>query len=95
MKIFSGIRIIDWKIGFIGSWMIFPVWTSLPIPLWLTLFNLIGASYYYIAYIYGAIRLGESGGIKGIFFIPFYGIMETISPHLRVKNKKEFNVICK
>lgn len=94
MKLFSGIRIIDWKIGIIGSWLIFPVWAMFPIPLWLIIFNFIGASYYYVSYIHGAMRLNE-GMAKSMFLIPLYGIMETISPHIIVRNKKEFTVISK
>ena len=94
MKLFAGIRIIDWRLGLSGSWMIFPVWFLLPIPLWLSLFNMIGVSYYMVAYISGAMRL-ESGGLKSMVMIPLYGILEMVSPHIRIGNKKEFNVILK
>lgn len=93
MKLFAGIRIIDWRLGLSGSWMIFPVWFLLPIPLWISLFNMIGASYYMMVYISGAMRL-ESGGLRSMVMIPLYGILEMISPHIRMK-KKEFNVISK
>ena len=94
MKLFAGIRIIDWRLGLSGSWMIFPVWFLLPIPLWLSLFNMTGVSYYMVAYISGAMRL-ESGGLKSMVMIPLYGILEMVSPHIRIGNKKEFNVILK
>ena len=90
MKLFCGLRIIDWKIGIIGSWAIFPIWFLLPIPLYLSFFCLIGLIYYYIAYITGVMWLNDE---RELFKIPLYGIMETIAPHLRVKNKMNFNVI--
>lgn len=94
MKLFAGIRVIDWRLGLSGSWLIFPAWFLLPIPLWLSIFNMIGVSYYMVAYISGAMRL-ESGGTRSMIVIPLYGILEMISPHIRIRNKKEFNVISK
>lgn len=90
MKIFCGLRIVDWKIGIIGSWAIFPIWFLLPVPLYLSLFCLIGLLYYYVAYISGVMWLNDE---SELFKIPLYGIMETVAPHLRVKNKMNFNVI--
>ena len=90
MKIFSGLRIIDWKIGILGSWVVFPIWFTFPIPIYISLFCTIGLVYYYTAYITGAMMINSP---MCMFEIPFYGVMETVSPHLRVKNKLNFNVI--
>lgn len=90
MKLFTLPRIIDWKLGIVGSWAVFPVWFLLPVPLPVSLFCTIGLLYYYVAYISGVMRLKET---YLLFAIPFFGIMETYSPHLFVKNKMDFNVI--
>jgi len=95
IKIFSGLRIIDWKIGIVGSVLIFPLWFYMDLPIWLIFFNSIGAVYYYSAYILGAIQLKSiKDKIKYILLIPIYGIMETLSPHYRSKTNG-FNVINK
>ena len=93
MKLFSGIRIIDWTLGIFGSWVIFPLWFFMPIPLWLILFNFIGASYYYGSYLWGISHLEDwTGKIKGILCIPIYSTMETLSPWIHTNG---FNVIDK
>lgn len=93
MKLFVGIRVIDWKIGIIGSWFIFPLWFFMPIPLWLIAFNLIGSFYYYISYVYGVSKLKSPlEYLTGIVCIPLYSIMETLSPWIKTKG---FNVIDK
>jgi len=95
VKLIAGIRILDWKVGIIGSWAFAPLWFFLPIPLEIKLFGLIGAVYYYIAYIYGAMRLKGFSRLKYIILLPIFSVIETIAPHLRVGNKKEFTVINK
>jgi len=95
VKLFSGIRLIDWKIGFIGSWFVFPLWFFLELPIWLTAFNLIGAAYYYLAYISGALRLKETKDkVIYILLIPFYSLLETSAPWYKSKTNG-FNVIDK
>lgn len=90
MKAFFGLRVLDWKVSLIGSWVAFPVWFLFPIPIYISLFCTIGLVYYYVAYISGIMRVKQT---YLLFAIPLFGIMETVSPHLRVKNKMNFNVI--
>lgn len=90
MKVFFGLRVLDWKLSLIGSWIIFPIWFLFPLPLYISIFCTIGLIYYYTAYVSGAMRLKET---YLLFAIPLFGVMETYSPHLRVKNKLDFNVI--
>lgn len=90
MKLFFGVRVIDWKLSLIGSWVTFPIWFLFQIPLYISLYCSIGLIYYYIAYISGIMRLKEK---HLLFAIPMFGVMETYSPHFRVKNKMDFNVI--
>lgn len=93
--LFSGIRLIDWKIGIIGSWIAFPLWFYMGLPMWLILFNLIGAGYYYIAYLHGVMKLkGIKDKIIYTMLIPFYSVLETIAPHYNPKTNG-FNVIDK
>mgnify|MGYP000589581420 CR=1 FL=1 len=94
VKLFAGLRVLDWKIGITGSWAFAPIWFFLPIPLWLRIFSFIGAIYYYIAYIYGALRLKGKDKIVYILLIPVYSILETLAPHIKTK-KDEFIVISK
>lgn len=90
MKLFFGLRVLDWKLSLIGSWVMFPIWFLFPLPIYISLFCTIGVIYYYIAYVSGIMRLKEK---YLLFAIPVFGIMETYAPHLRVKNKMDFNVI--
>ena len=73
MKIFSGIRIIDWKIGIIGSWLLMPLWFLLQLPIYWVLFNLIGSVYYYSAYIWGVSKIkGFWNTLRYTYLIPFF-----------------------
>ena len=90
MKIFFGLRILDWKLSLIGSWITFPIWFLFQLPIGLSLYCTIGLIYYYVAYVSGIMRLKEK---YLLFVIPMFGVMETYAPHLRVKNKMDFNVI--
>ena len=88
MKLFSGIRIIDWKIGIIGSWLLMPLWFLLQLPIYWVLFNLIGSVYYYSAYIWGVSKIkGFWNTLRYTYLIPLCGIMETVAPHFHSKNK--------
>lgn len=87
-KIFSGIRIIDWKVGVIGSWLLLPFWFLMPLPLWWIIFNTIGMVYYYSAYIQGIIKLGGLEDIiKYVYLIPICSTLENISPYYKTKEK--------
>lgn len=90
MRLFFGLRVLDWRLSIIGSWLTFPIWFLFPIPMYISIFCTIGLVYYYTSYVRGAMRLRET---YYLFAIPLFGIMETFSPHLRVKNKMDFNVI--
>ncbi len=96
MKFVAGIRTLDLTIAIIGSWIIFPLWFFMPIPLWLIAFNMIGAVYYWIAYAYGAFKLNKTikWGILYVFLAPLYSVMETIVPHYS-SSKTHFTVIHK
>lgn len=92
IKAFFGLRVVDWKISIIGSWVTFPIWFLFDLPLAISLFCTIGLAYYYIAYVAGAMRVKDP---SILFAIPLFGIMETFAPHLHVKNRMDFNVIQK
>jgi egghead protein (zeste-white 4 protein) len=89
-KLFFGIKVIDWRLGIIGSWIVFPVWFLYPLPTPISLYCTIGLVYYYVIYLDGSMKLKES---LYLYLIPIFGIMETLSPHLRVKDKFNFNII--
>lgn len=92
LKIFFGLRVLDWRVSLVGSWIAFPVWFIFPLPTYISLFCTIGLIYYYVAYVSGVMKMKET---YLLFAIPLFGIMETFSPHLRVKDKMHFNVIQK
>lgn len=96
MKLIAGVRAVDLFVAIVGSWVIFPIWFFMPIPLWWAAFNIIGAGYYIITYIYGSTRLiGKTRyWFLYMFLIPLYSVMETVVPHYRPKDNG-FNVIHK
>jgi beta-1,4-mannosyltransferase len=91
--LFSGIRIVIWKLSILGSWLLFPIWWFLiDLPLFVKLFCLIGALHYYLAYFTGVVRLKLHWSRKGWFLLllPLYSIMEAIPPHYFSKSKGFF-----
>jgi beta-1,4-mannosyltransferase len=96
MKLVAGVRSIDLFIAIIGSWVVFPLWFFMHIPLWLIAFNIIGGLYYWFVYIYGAIKLRNitPHWFLYIFLIPLYSVMEVVVPHYKSK-ESHFNVIRK
>jgi cellulose synthase/poly-beta-1,6-N-acetylglucosamine synthase-like glycosyltransferase len=97
MKIFAGVKIYDWYIGIIGSWITLPLWFILPfnIPLWLKLFTSIGMVYYIFAYFYGSFIFNKGLWRLGFILTPIFSIMENFSPHYWNGSKHGFDVIRK
>lgn len=93
-KLFAGTRIIIWKLSILGSWILFPFWLLVDLPILVKLFCLVGALHYYVAYFVGVINLKEKWRWKWLFFllVPLYSILEAIPPHYR-PNQKGFIVI--
>ncbi len=96
MKIVAGLRSIDLFIAILGSWVIFPLWFFMHLPLWLIAFDAIGGGYYWIVYIYGATKLREITPYWFLyaFLIPIYSVMEVVVPHYKSK-EEHFHVIHK
>jgi cellulose synthase/poly-beta-1,6-N-acetylglucosamine synthase-like glycosyltransferase len=93
VKIFHGIRLRDWELSIIGSWTLFPLFLIFDnIPVWLQLFDCIGLFYFLYVYTVGALSIKEKWLI---FAMPLFSLMETYPPHLKRKNKFDFNVIQK
>jgi hypothetical protein len=89
MKLFAGVKMVIWKLSILGSWLIFPLWFFIDIPMFIKLFGLLGVLHYYIAYIFGIINLKEGWCQKWYFLllIPLYSILEVIPPHYKPKQK--------
>jgi hypothetical protein len=92
--LFAGVRTMLWKLSLFGSWLLFPLWFFVELPMLIKLFCLVGASHYYMAYFFGVMNLRESWTQKWPFLllIPLYSVLETLPPHYRPK-KKGFIVI--
>jgi cellulose synthase/poly-beta-1,6-N-acetylglucosamine synthase-like glycosyltransferase len=91
-KLFAGVRIAVWKLSIFGSWMLFPLWFFVDLPILVKLFCLIGALHYYAAYFLGVINLNEKWLQKWYLFllVPLYSILEAIPPHYQPKQKGFF-----
>ncbi|RKZ90866.1 MAG: hypothetical protein DRR19_08820 [Candidatus Parabeggiatoa sp. nov. 1] len=88
-RLFSGVRLVIWKLSIFGSWLLFPLWFFMDIPMSIKLFCLVGALHYYIAYLVGVINLTEKWYRKWPFLllIPLYSVLEAIPPHYQPKQK--------
>jgi hypothetical protein len=88
-KLFAGIRIAIWKLSLFGSWLVFPLWFFVDLPMFIKWFCLLGALHYYIAYTFGIINLKEKWSNKWSFLllIPLYSVLEAIGPHYNPKQK--------
>ena len=88
-KLFTGVRLVIWKLSIFGSWLLFPLWFFVDLPILLKLFCLVGALHYYIAYLVGIIRLRKKWINKWflLLLIPLYSILEAIPPHYKPKQK--------
>lgn len=97
MKLFAGVKIYDWYVGIIGSWITLPLWFILPfsIPLWLKIFTSIGMIYYITAYLYGSIIYNKGLWKFGFILTPIFSIIENFSPHYWNGSKHGFDVIKK
>lgn len=93
MKAFVLSKLLDWKVGILGSWATLPIWIFMHAPWPVVLFSSIGMLYYLTAYFYGAMKQRSWKDKMMFLAFPLYSIIENLAPHY--KNGKGFEVIRK
>jgi beta-1,4-mannosyltransferase len=93
MKLVVGIRLIGWTNGFIGSWVLSPLWVFWPLELWIFALISIGGVNIWMTYIFAIIKTKQS--LYKMVLIPVFGLFESWAIWIGKKRHEGFVVIDK